>query len=155
MSKKNSENSIEKYQNKDIKELQDIEEVKTVAKYSFSSTASYIVDISLFSILNLFFSRYMGLISIMVATICARVVSSFVNYFINSRLVFSAYSRKTMVKYYIMVIIQMFNSAVTVTVLSIIFTATSATMIKISVDFFIFFENYMVQKKYIFKNDAA
>ena len=45
MSKNKDKNSIEKYKKKDInkRERQDIEDVKTVAKYSCSSTASYVV----------------------------------------------------------------------------------------------------------------
>ena len=126
-------------------------EIKIMLKYILSSLSSFLIDIGLFSIIN-FFLLFLGDMSIIIATIIARIISSLYNYFINSRVVFNSYSKSSIYKYYILVIIQMFMSALIVYSLNKVFTNINNSIIKIIVDTLIFIINYYIQKKIIFKN---
>lgn len=120
-------------------------DIKKVIRYLFSSGTSFGVDLLLFTIFNYLFN------SILIATILARVISSLINYFLNSRMVFKAYSKSSIVKYYSLVIIQMFMSAFLVGQFVTIFDGINATIIKFFVDVIIFVVNYFVQKEVVFK----
>ena len=116
-----------------------------IIKYIFSSGSSFFIDILLFTIFNYFFNN------ILISTIIARIISSLYNYFINSRLVFKNYTKSSIIKYYCLVIIQMFVSAFLVSMFSNIFIKTNDSIIKFFVDVFIFIINYFIQKEVVFK----
>jgi len=116
-----------------------------IIKYIFSSGSSFILDILLFSLFNYLFNN------ILLSTILARIISSFYNYLINSRFVFQKYSKNSIIKYYCLVIIQMFVSAFLVSFLSSLFTKINDSIIKFFVDIVIFIVNYFIQKEVIFK----
>lgn len=121
------------------------ENLLKMVKYVFSSGSSFVIDILLFSLFNYFIKN------ILVATVIARVVSSFYNYLINSRFVFKTYTKSSVVKYYCLVIIQMFVSASLVSTISKCLVEFNDTIIKFFVDVFIFVVNYFIQKEVIFK----
>lgn len=133
-----------------------IEKYKTFLKYIISAGLSFGIDLVLFTIFVVLLKPVMGDISIFAATLCARIISSFFNYLMNRNAVFKNSSNnsktdtKTLVKYYILVIIQMCVSSVLVFGLHRI-TTINETIVKIPVDVFIFIVNYFVQKLYIFK----
>jgi len=89
--------------------------------------------------------------SIFFATVCARIISSFLNYLMNRNAVFKNVDRgkktdkKTLVKYYILVVVQMCVSSVLVFGIHKV-TLINETIVKIPVDVFIFMVNYFVQK---------
>lgn len=114
-------------------------------KYAFSSGSSFIIDLGLFTLFNYLFNN------IIVSTVIARIISSLYNYFFNSRLVFKNYTKSSIFKYYLLVIIQMFVSAFSVNVLSVIFGKVNDTIIKFFVDIIIFIVNYFIQKEVVFK----
>lgn len=116
-----------------------------IIKYVFSSGSSFIFDLILFSLFNNLFK------SIMIATVLARIISSIYNYLVNSRLVFKSYTKSSIFKYYLLVIIQMFVSAFMVSILSNWLVKASDTIIKFFVDVFIFIVNYFIQKEVVFK----
>lgn len=116
-----------------------------IIKYTFSAGSSFAIDIALFTLFNYLLKN------ILIATIIARVISSLYNYFINSKYVFEKYSKSSIVKYYILVVIQMFASGFSVTLLSNIFKSINDTVIKVFVDICIFIVNYIVQKEVVFK----
>ena len=116
-----------------------------IIKYIFSSGSSFFIDILLFTIFDYFFNN------ILISTIIARIISSLYNYFINSRLVFKNYTKSSIIKYYCLVIIQMFVSAFLVSMFSNIFIKTNDSIIKFFVDVFIFIINYFIQKEVVFK----
>lgn len=122
-----------------------MDDIKKGIKYIFSSGTSFLLDLILFTIFNYFIKN------ILISTILARVLSSLYNYFMNSRLVFKSYSRSSIYKYYLLVIIQMFVSAFLVNGLSSLFVEINDTIIKFFVDIVIFVVNYFVQKEVIFK----
>lgn len=122
-----------------------MDDIKKGIKYIFSSGTSFLLDLILFTIFNYFIKN------ILISTILARVLSSLYNYFMNSRLVFKSYSRSSIYKYYLLVIIQMFVSAFLVNGLSSLFVEINDTIIKFFVDIVIFVVNYFIQKEVIFK----
>lgn len=118
---------------------------KTFIKYIIGSLSSFIIDIVLFNLFN-------NILSIIIATIIARIISSLYNYFINSKLVFKNASKTSIIKYFILVVIQMFASAYIVNFISNI-VSINTTLIKIIVDIIIFIVNYYVQNKFIFRSN--
>ena len=125
--------------------MRSFDEVWKGLKYIFSSGTSFLLDLGLFTLFNYFFDN------IVVATIVARVFSSLYNYFMNSRLVFKNYSKTSIYKYYLLVVIQMFVSAFLVNSISSLFSNINDTIIKFFVDILIFVVNYFIQREVIFK----
>ena len=116
-------------------------------KYILVAGLSFAIDISFFTLFNTLFS-----IKIVYATIMARVISSFINYLLNKDKVFKSQEshKNTIVKYYILVVVQMFISAFLVENLYSMIKI-NATLIKIPVEFILFICNYLIQKVLIFK----
>lgn len=120
-------------------------DIKKVFKYLFSSGSSFVIDIMLFTLFNYLFEN------ILIATIIARVISSLYNYLVNSRVVFKSYTKTSIIKYYCLVVIQMFVSAFLVSAISSGLVNVNDTIIKFFVDVFIFVVNYFIQKEVVFK----
>jgi len=129
---------------KKIKEL--LKKYDIFIKYLFVAGISFIIDILFFNIFNMLFSK------IILATILARIISSFINYLLNRDKVFKSEEKnsKTILKYYLLVVVQMLISAFLVDNLYNILEI-NATFIKIPVEFFLFVCNYLIQKLFIFK----
>ena len=130
-----------------IKEL--IKKYETFLKYIFVAGISFIIDIIFFTIFNKIFNFKTEII---VATILARIISSLINYFLNNGIVFKSKEKKlkTIYKYYILVVVQMFISGFLVDNLYDLLNI-NATLIKIPVEFILFIINYLIQKIFIFK----
>lgn len=120
-------------------------DINKVIKYLFSSGSSFVIDIMLFTLFNYLFK------SILIATIIARVISSLYNYLVNSRVVFKSYTKTSIIKYYCLVVVQMFVSAFLVSTISSWLVNVNDTIIKFFVDVFIFVVNYFIQKEVVFK----
>jgi len=120
-------------------------------KYIISSSISFILDIGLykllFNILILKFSNY----AIMISTVIARIISSFVNYKINRDKVFKESNKNSIIKYYILCLIQMLISAFAVSFIFNIIGRHSEVLIKIIVDIILFFINFKIQREWVFK----
>lgn len=125
-------------------------------KYVISAGISFVLDLSLFTVFNILLKQSISDISIIMATVLARIISSFINYLMNRNGVFKKNTNKidttTLVKYYILVVIQMFVSASLVLGLYKV-TNINETLIKIPVDIIIFLVNYFIQKHFIFYDD--
>lgn len=117
---------------------------KTFIKYIIGSISSFVIDILLFTLFN-------NILSIVLSTIIARIISSVYNYIINSKMVFKKANKLSLIKYIILVVIQMFASAYIVKFFSLIIKINT-TLIKIVVDAIIFIVNYYIQKKFIFRS---
>ena len=89
------------------------EETMRIIKYIFSSGTSFIIDLLLFTLFQWILQKMNMTVvsSILLATILSRILSSLYNYLMNSRFVFNNKDIKTIISYYILVIIQMFMSA--------------------------------------------
>ena len=132
-----------------------IKKYMTFIKYIISAGISFVLDLGLFTIFSKLLGIMMGDIAIIVGTVLARIISSLVNYFLNKNKVFehgkgNAMDKETLIKYYILVVIQMGVSAFAVWIIHDVINI-EATFIKIFVDVIIFVVNYFVQKKFIFK----
>lgn len=125
---------------------------KTFILYVFSAGSSFVIDLLLFTLFNLSLENIIGNFSIILATVLARILSSFYNFLINSKFVFQKYSKQMIWKYYLLVIIQMMVSSFLVFIINSFLIKTFATLIKFFVDIILFIINYFVQKKWIFVN---
>ncbi len=119
-------------------------------KYIFSSILAFLVDILLYKLFFNLLIKNFAIYAITIATVLARVVSSFVNYKVNRNVVFKEATSSSIIKYYILCIIQMCISALCV---SFIYSKINDTevLIKIIVDTIIFFINYKIQQEWVFK----
>lgn len=126
-------------------------------KYIFSSGISFVLDLSLFTLFNFLLKDRIGSNSIFISTILARIISSLVNYLLNRNKVFKNNDKladlTSLIKYYLLVIVQMIVSA---TVVSYLYKAFKVfeLLIKIPVEILLFLINYFVQKNFIF-NDKS
>ena len=127
---------------------------KLFIKYIISAISSFVLDILLFAI---FMKVLPDNIShkIVVSTIIARVISSLYNYLINSKMVFKKSEKTSIIKYFILVIVQMFASGFIVDALSKHVFTFNPTLIKVIVDSIIFIVNFFVQREWVFKNKKA
>ena len=122
-------------------------------KYIISAGISFAIDLTLFTLFNFLLKGVLSDLSIILATILARIISSFINYLMNRNGVFKKNTKKidstTLTKYYGLVIIQMCVSAALVFILYRV-TNINETLIKIPVEIVLFLKNYFVQKHFIF-----
>lgn len=124
---------------------------RTFFKYIGSSFASFVVDISLFQLIIFLFAYLDSDMRIVLATVVSRVCSSIVNYVFNKKVVFNNDADNPMpaLKYFSLVVTEMFTSAFFVAVLYRL-TRLPETPIKLLVDFVLFFVGYIVEKVFIF-----
>ena len=119
-------------------------------KYIFSSGISFIIDISLFTILYMtIFNNY--IFGAFIATVLARIFSGIVNFLLNQRWVFNGERNyNELIKYSILFILQMLFSGLLVSIFTKIIV--NATIAKLIVDFSLFIISYIIQKNLIFNN---
>lgn len=124
---------------------------KIFIKYIISSISSFIIDLLLFTLFVKLIPevRIWKITDIVIATIIARIISSLYNFFVNANIVFKNQTKKSMIKYFILVIIQMFVSAFVVSKLFELLKINS-TLIKLCVDTIIFVINFIIQREWIF-----
>lgn len=129
---------------------------RVIFKFMVSSGASCLLDLGVFFVLVFFFSRWFSdeNIAIFAATAAARLVSSFFNYKVNQKLVFSSGAKGAILRYYVLCVVQMCVSAGLVALLSACFAAGSflKTVLKAIVDTVLFFISFRIQKEWVFTN---
>lgn len=118
--------------------------------YSVSSVASFLVDVGMYAVFILLLSPYFATAHVVIATVIARIISSLFNYFVNRKVVFHSKARRSLSKYFSLVVLQMATSALLVYLLFLLFRQ-GEVILKIIVDSFLFFVSYYVQKRWIFK----
>ncbi len=123
-----------------------------IIKFLFSSGTSFLLDLILFTIFNYFLKNTFKLEAIFLATIFARILSSLYNYFLNSRFVFKNFTKTSIFKYYILVILQMMISASLVYFINKYVKFLNPTIIKFNIEIILFLINYFVQNNFIFTN---
>lgn len=114
-------------------------------KYLAVSVLSFLVDILLFKFFRIL--RF----SILNATIISRIFSSIFNYTLNKNKVFKSFNKKSLLKYYILVIIQMFISGYSVKFLHKMLINENEIFLKIIIDLIIFVVNYYIQREWVFE----
>ena len=118
----------------------------TILKYGVSSVISFLVDYGLFALLI-----WLDL-SIMVSTYSARACSCIVNFLLNRNGVFRSEGNaaRQFVLYILLVILSATVSGLAVTFLTARI-ALPAIVWKFFVEAILFFMNYLIQKKWIFR----
>ena len=120
---------------------------KLFLKYILASASSFLIDITLFTI----FVNILQIDNrIMIATILARIISSIYNFVVNAKLVFKKKNKTSIIRYFILVIVQMFISGMGVTFIANN-THINETVIKVIVDIIIFIANFIIQREWVFK----
>lgn len=130
--------------------------LRIVLKYVSSAVISFLVDMGLFTLLNLLLN---GSVEPgarrLIATVAARVVSSLVNYTLNRNVVFQDRGsvRGSLLRYYILAVAQAAASYGLLSLLSVLFGATPAaeTPLKLLVDLILFLLSYQIQLRWVFR----
>lgn len=128
--------------------------LNVVFKFLCSSMLSTAIDMGIFSlIVYVLFKGNDDVEHVFIATCSARVVSSIVNFLLNSKVVFRSDipMKRTIVKYYMLAIVQMFLSSTFTTIVSQLFTPAVA---KAFVDIVLFVISFKIQNKWIFNNKS-
>ena len=133
-----------------------INKYNTFFKYVISSGICLVLDLSLFTLFNYLLKDNLGVLSITVSVVLARIISSVLNYFLNRNKVFKTDNNKfdttTFIEYVFLVITQIIVSSVTITLLYE-HIHINETIIKFVVDVVLFVVNFIVQKYYIFNKE--
>lgn len=130
-------------------------------KYAISSVVCFLIDNGLFTIINTLLATFSvaGTTRRLIATVGARAVSSLVNYYMNAKIVFASTesAKKTMVRYYILVVIQAAASFLLVNLIAgTIFHMNGGvieTVVKLIVDSLLFIASFQIQKRWVFNKD--
>ena len=127
-----------------------------ILKFVASSSIAAIIDQGLFYILARVSNFFLHTYSILFCIVIARIVSSFVNFNINRRVVFECRNtfKFTLIRYFALCISQILLSASLVWIISYILAIHApwmVTMIKIIVDVVLFFVNFYIQREWVFK----
>lgn len=133
-----------------------------IIKYLLSSVGTTLVDLLVNYIGLLLIGNSLGDASIFVAGFIARATSSMFNYTVNAKAVFGeSINKKTLLRYYILAIIQICVSTLSVYLIVKAFSipegAVIRTVIKAIVDAILFFISFRIQHKWVFgekKKDA-
>lgn len=123
---------------------------KATFKFFTSSFSCSVLDIILFTVFSAVFAQRAAH-SIFAATILARIISGTVNFTLNRRFIFSNNGRikKQLTKFFTFFVIQMLLSSSLVSLFSVV--PLPLAIIKALVDIGLFFLNYTVQKRWIFR----
>lgn len=121
-------------------------------KFVFASLSSTIIDLLLFTLFCTIFEPVSSLWYVTIATVLARILSSIYNYIINYSVVFKSNEKqnRTIVRYFLLMIVQMSCSALLVTLGTLALPFIHETVIKVVVDTCLFFISYFIQIRFIF-----
>ncbi len=130
-----------------------------ILKYILSSISASLIDLAVFTIINLVLPSNMeAWLRIFIATVAARIISSLINYTVNRKKVFNSKTniKSSLVKYYILCVCQAGLSY------GLVYLITSAvgihqsflqTIYKMIVDTVLFFLCFTLQREWVFKNN--
>ena len=94
-----------------------------------------------------------GTWNVLISTAAARICSSLCNYLLNSKKVFRSKNKSSLVRYYILCVLQFAASAGLVSLASFLLHAGSVgkTAVKAIVDILLFLISYQIQREWVFK----
>jgi putative flippase GtrA len=127
-----------------------------IFKFMFSSLASSVVDLGLFTLFNIFLGAFSLPLKerLGAASIGARIVSSLFNYFLNRRIVFKSRLSvgKTLLRYAVLAVLQLSVSFGSVFALSSLLRSGPGWefFYKLLVDTTLFFISFFIQRKWVF-----
>ncbi len=127
-----------------------------ILKFLFTSIFSFVVDITVFSIVYYFVKSYHNeTITTFISTFSARLISSLVNFMLNHKKVFKSQETmgRTMVRYYILCVIQTTVSFAGVSLLTKVLHLRNVfvILIKAIVDIILYFISFQIQREWVFK----
>ncbi|MBS0950117.1 bifunctional glycosyltransferase family 2/GtrA family protein [Weissella minor] len=127
-------------------------------KFAMTGIVSFLLDVGLFAFFLFLLGRD-NLQNVMWATVGARLTSGIVNYGLNRQLVFGHEGQQTLMKYAILMLIQMLASgALTYLIAHTISQSGNVGLVKIAKqigDFILFLISFQIQKHIVFKAVAA
>lgn len=131
-----------------------------ILKYLFSSAAAAVVDALVFFILkSIPVLTFLPLPLTWSAAITARLISSLVNFLINSQVVFGDQSgRKSLVRYYLLAAFQIAISTALVWIAEFLFSIKApalSTVAKAMIDTILFFFSFRIQHKWVFNSGSG
>ncbi len=122
-----------------------------ILKFAFSSLTAFLIDYGVFALLSIFTVNMADVeISLLIATVGARIVSSLFNYFINRNIVFKNKAPGSFIKYFALVAFMVACSYGLLFVASVVL-GIDRYLAKIIVDFLLFFANFILQRLFVFK----
>ena len=130
-----------------------------IIKFFLSSVISFLLDYGLFNLFYYLFRQSVGFAkhALFFATVVSRSISSLFNFTVNRKAVFRSKAPlpMTMIRYYILCIVQMMTSFGLVKLFSSIFGAKSLTVaiIKLLVDIFLYFISFRIQQAWVFRDE--
>lgn len=121
-------------------------------KFIAASLSSSVIDLGIFTLGTLLLKDMFPGYYIIISTVIARVISSLYNFFVNRQGVFKSDENltATMVKYYILAVVQMALSALGVWGIFRLLGGNE-TLIKVVVDCFLFVISFQIQREWVFK----
>jgi exopolysaccharide biosynthesis protein/putative flippase GtrA len=129
---------------------------KNILKFSASSLIAFVIDFVMLFVFKAIFGNFAlaGEMTLLMAVVSARLVSSFSNYMINKKLVFGERTRNnnTLIKYYLLASGILILNYLILEVLSIRL-GMPLGVAKLIAEVTLFFVSYTVQKRFIFKNE--
>ena len=132
-------------------------------RYTVSSVASSVVEIGLVALLNILLQTVLAdpMLSWTVAG-CSRALSSVLNFFMNQKLVFQSQGRtgKAMLRYYMLALPQMLTQMLLTSGTYALFGIAEnqvfvRTVIYVVVMVVLFMASFMIQQRWVFKNDKT
>lgn len=146
---------IEENETSHFNPLKDSIKIYTVFfKFIFSSLSSSVVDLLIFTFFCYALSNIQVLETgyILLATICARILSATYNFLINYKIVFKSRNRtwKAILRYALLAVAIMLVSGFCVTYLHMWIPVTEV-LIKIPVDLILFLVSFFVQREFVYK----
>ncbi len=128
-----------------------------ILRFLAGSLLSSLIDIAVFYLASLLLGGMLGKASEMVCTVIARVISSLFNFTYNYKAVFGAKgsAASSMLRYYLLAVLQMLASGGILTLLSMLFGAenpAAVTLLKVLTDSLLFVVSYQIQRRWVFKN---
>lgn len=131
---------------------------KVILKFAMNSMMSTVIDLALFYISYSVLKGIPSLVdmSVIIATVIARVCSSACNYLISRKVVFKSKGSNSLMKYYILCIAQMMVSALIVNGCTLFIGRGSiiTTIIKAITDTTLFFLSFRIQRNWVFKREC-
>ena len=130
---------------------------KVILKFGISSVVASIIELLAFTLVNMLLNFVPGglkvEVSILIASILSRILSSVCNYKINRALVFSTGCKSSFPRYALLCTAQLLVSTTLVSLLTYLFTAETfgQTVLKAVVDTTLFFLSYRIQKNWVFR----
>lgn len=148
---------IEENQTSHFNPLRDSIKIYSVfLKFLASSLSSSVLDILLFSIFVAVLKPLTAALYIYISTIGARLLSALYNFILNKRRVFKAEGRNRAVflKYAVLCVAVLCISALCTDWL-VTLLGWNEVVVKVGVDFLLFFVNFVLQREWVFRRKAA